>query len=126
MNEKKLENIYKKTGKMLEIIVACVFSLLYVSLIITDTQASYWGYYSFVFEVLGFGLALILGRIFYLNRVLEYIGKNTFFIYLTHMQVVGMLNTRLPQNGFFYLIKPLIGLGIMVCVTVLIKRTLFF
>ena len=100
------------------------FIIVYLTLVISDTRVSYWGYYSVIFELLGFLTIFMLSRKVYYFRVLEYIGQNTFFIYLTHMQIVGVINTRLPQNGFFYLIKPFIGLMVMCCLVFFIQKIL--
>ena len=47
------------------------------------------------------------------------VGKDTYFIYLLHMQIVQPICSRLPV--YFEIIKPLIGLGVMIFIIVLIR-----
>ncbi len=75
-----------------------------------------------LFEISGF---IVLMSISYFMRNVKWlnnIGKNTYFIYLTHMQIVGMINTRLPQNSFFYLFKPIIGLAVVYLIGYIIVK----
>ena len=95
-------------------IMGCVgFISLYGLWIWYNAKISYWNFFSLVFEILG--CLVILYGAWYFRKIafLQRIGKNTLFIYLVHMQIAGIINTRLPQNAFFYFVKPIIVLIIM-------------
>lgn len=109
--EKYLKKIVSKSS--LVVISSVVFVDIYVLWIFYNVEISYWNFFSLFFEILG--CIVILYLAWYLRKIscLQRLGKNTFFIYLIHMQIAGIINTRLPQNPFFYLFKPLIVLAFM-------------
>jgi fucose 4-O-acetylase-like acetyltransferase len=55
------------------------------------------------------------------SKYLVEIGKNTYFIYLLHMQIVQPICSRLPI--YFEVIKPIVGLTVMILLLLLLKVT---
>ena len=68
---------------------------------------------SLLVEMFGLVLVLNLSYLLLKSKLLCDIGKKSFFIYLMHIQVVGLINARLPFNVVFFILRPFIGL--MVC-----------
>jgi len=98
------------TQRAVIVIVGIGFIVLFGLWAWYNMEISYWNSYSLLFEVLGCMCIIYLAWCFRNVVFLQRIGKNTFFIYLIHMQIAGIINTRLPQNAFFYLVKPIIVL----------------
>lgn len=78
---------------------------------------TYFSIYSYIFEI-GSGLLLInlcyyINKMHYVIMILEYSGKNSYCIYLLHMQIVQFLCSRIPNNIFGDVLRPIIGLAIM-------------
>ena len=122
---KRRENNMEEFRYLMVIMVLSflIFIGLFVSVLILDMPIEdYWSWWSMPYEVSGFLVFLEISKIFRNNRFLQDIGKNTLFIYLAHLQVVGVINTRLPQNGFFYLIKGCIALTVMYAGMLMIRR----
>lgn len=73
-----------------------------------------------------FGLILILNLSNYLanNKILIDIGKKSFFIYLMHIQIAGIITTRLPYNAFFFILRPVIALAVCYVVAVVFRYML--
>lgn len=73
-----------------------------------------------------FGFILLLNLAYYLSNfgLLSDIGKKSFFIYLTHVQIVGIINTRLPYNAVFFILRPFIGLAVCYILALLLKYLL--
>ncbi len=70
-----------------------------------------------------FGFILLLNLAYYLSNsvLLSDIGKKSFFIYLIHVQIVGIINTRLPYNALFFILRPFIGLAVCYVLALLLK-----
>ena len=73
-----------------------------------------------------FGLILLLNIADFLtsSKLLIDIGKKSFFIYLIHIQIVGIINTRLPYNALFFILRPIIGLAVCYIVAIVFKYVL--
>jgi len=73
-----------------------------------------------------FGLILVLNLSYILtnSKFLCDVGKKSFFIYLMHLQVVGVINTRLPYNVFFFFLRPFIGLMVCYLISIIFKKVL--
>lgn len=87
---------------------------------------TYFHIFSLQYELTFFVILLYLG--YYISSLkskwvcgLVFIGKNTLFIYLTHMQVVQFIVNRFPNNLIKYIVSPFFGLLIMVVITFAIK-----
>lgn len=99
-----------------------IFIILFYIQMLADTEITYWNKLSILFEISGFVVFMFISYWMRNVQILNNIGKNTYFIYLTHMQIVGVINTRLPQNSLFYLLKPMIGLIVVYLIgTMIIK-----
>lgn len=55
------------------------------------------------------------------NKMLITLGKDTFFIYLVHMQIVQIISARIPSCTAKYLFDPIIGLAVMSLITLALK-----
>lgn len=89
---------------------------------------TYFHIFSFQYELTFFIILLYLGN--WLSNLknlicqsLIFIGRNTLFIYLTHMQIVQFILNRFPKNLTKYIIQPFVGLVIMAVITFIIKFT---
>lgn len=102
----------KNMSKCLALELFFVFTIG-VFVIVNDLRITYWESWSILFELLGIGVIYYIAWWTRNISFLGFVGRNSFFIYLTHIQVCGVINTRLPNNGFFYFIKPILALGVM-------------
>lgn len=75
-------------------------------------------------ELAGFVVLLNASYVFKNSRLLTDIGKKSFFIYLIHIQIVGFVNTRVPYNTLFFILRPFVGLAACYTVAVLFKLIL--
>lgn len=72
-------------------------------------------------EVFGFTAVLNFSNWLANSKLLVDIGKKSFFIYLMHIQFVGFINSRLPYNPVFLVLRPFIALAVCYVVAVLFK-----
>ena len=87
-----------------------------------------WGYFN-VFSML-FELSFVMILLYVAKAICRFrwaqhiasIGKYTYCIYLLHMPIVQPICARLPGIWAFDLIKPLLGLAIMVCIIYVGKK----
>lgn len=75
-------------------------------------------------EFFGVVFAINLSHLFADNKLLIDIGKKSFFIYLMHIQVAGIINTRLPYNTLFFILRPFIVLVVCYIIAVVFKYVL--
>lgn len=75
-------------------------------------------------EVFGLILAINLSYLLANSKLLIDIGKKSFFIYLMHIQVAGLINTRLPYNEVFFILRPFIVLAVCYIIAVVFKLIL--
>lgn len=99
-----------------------IFIILFYIQVFADTEITNWNELSMLFEISGFVVFMFISYWLRNVQILNNIGKNTYFIYLTHMQIVGVINTRLPQNSLFYLLKPMIGLIVVYLIGIMIIK----
>lgn len=90
-----------------------------VAVIKGATIEAYIDFTSLFIELFGLVLILNLSIVLANNKLLIDIGKKSFFIYLMHIQIVGAINTRLPYNVTFFILRPFIGLAVCYIITVL-------
>lgn len=87
-----------------------------------------WGYFSIFGMIFELSFAVILMYIaratcgFAWAQYIALIGKYTYCIYLLHMPIVQPICARLPNIWVFDVIKPLLGLAIMVCLVYFGKK----
>ncbi len=75
-------------------------------------------------EFFGFIVVLNLSNWLANNRLLIDIGKKSFFVYLMHIQIAGFINTRLPYNTVFFVLRPFIALVICYVISIVFKYML--
>ena len=75
-------------------------------------EPSYATYGSILQELLGGVFLVYLSGKLYKYELFSMIGKSTFFIYLVHMPIAGIINTRLT-GGILDILKPIITLILM-------------
>lgn len=94
--------------------VAC--SLLIVFTALSSSRGiiieAYVDMYSVPIEVCGGICVLFVAKLLCNSNVLVDIGKKSFFIYLIHIQLAGMINTRLPYNAVFFVVRPYIAVAV--------------
>ena len=73
--------------------------------------------YSLPIELCGFVSFLFLSKILSKSRLLVDLGKKSFLIYLMHLQIAGAINTRLPYNTLFYILRPFIAVTVCYLLT---------
>ncbi len=76
---------------------------------------------SLLIEISGFVFVLNISNILANNNFFIDIGKKSFFIYLIHIQIVGIINTRLPYNALFFIIRPIAGLAVCYIIAKIFK-----
>lgn len=91
-----------------------------------------WGYFSIFGMLFELSLAVVLlyiakalsrsVKLIYIYIYIASIGKYAYCIYLLHMPIVQPICARLPGIWVFDLIKPLLGLAIMVCIIYIGKK----
>ena len=87
-----------------------------------------WGYFNVFSMLLELAFAIILLYVakaicrFRWAQHIASIGKYTYCIYLLHMPIVQPICARLPGTWAFDLIKPLLGLAIMLCLIYVGRR----
>lgn len=118
MNSKSTEErtnsaVSKKIPVLILSISAIVFVCITVFVMYRNLDVSYWQWWSVLFEFAGVVVIYAIAYVFRNSKVLCFIGRNTLFIYLTHMQICGAIKTRIPENAFAYGLKPLVGLLVM-------------
>jgi len=78
----------------------------------TQTEA-YIGILSLPIEIFGSICVLFLAKLCCESRLIVDIGRTSFFVYLVHIQVAGVINSRIPDHPGLLLIKPLAA--VLVC-----------
>lgn len=78
-----------------------------------DKAISYTNYYSLLIELSGFLFCLNISYALSNIKLLKDIGEKSFFIYLVHMQIAGFINSRLPYNAVFFILRPFVALAIV-------------
>lgn len=74
---------------------------------------AYINFYSILVEFSGFVLFLNISYLLSNVCLLQDIGKKSYLIYLIHMQIAGIINTRLPYNPLFFILRPIIALSVV-------------
>lgn len=108
-------------SKLFPFLCSLIFVGCFAIGVLDGSEISYWNTFSVLLELTGTFCLLAISWKLRNIKLLQSIGKNTFFIYLIHLQIVGAINTRLPHNAFIQLIKAFIGLGIVYCLLLLIR-----
>lgn len=90
--------------------------LIFINLSIYFNFGYYWTYFSLPMEILGFLFFLIVSKTYLQrNNTFILIGKQSFFIYLFHMPVIGAINsiTKYSDSQIILILKPFIVILIM-------------
>lgn len=120
---------YRLDRKLLDSIWPLVISaVLAVGTLVLMFLLNKWGYFSIFGMILELSCAVILlyaaraaCRFKWAQRIAN-IGKYTYCIYLLHMPIVQPICARLPAVWIFDVMKPLVGLAIMVCLVYFGKK----
>lgn len=119
------KDLLDKLSGVIPLIVSCVLLILSVLLTVKMGQAkAYIDYFSLLCELCGFVFVLNLSGYLYKINILKDIGAKSFFIYLIQMQIAGIINTRLPYNAFFFIIRPFSVLILIYIICLLIEFVL--
>lgn len=97
---------------ILVISVAVLVCSIFLTSFLTN-HISYINYCSLLVEISGFFAFLNIS--YYLSNVklLQDIGRKSYLIYLVHAQIADVLNTRLPYNFVFFILRPILALMIV-------------
>ena len=120
---KRFLNTLKLNFKELLIALLCVI-FGYIGLRHLDIY-SYFSIYSFFFE-LGGGLTLIcfcycLDKSIF-KKILMFSGRNSYCIYLLHMQIVQFVCNKIPDNVILDILRPILGLIIMDVLIIIVYK----
>lgn len=113
-----LINKHKLINKIISVpigIISFLTLILFSALTVNfcDNDSTYINYFSLIVEFSGFCFFLNISYVLSEIKLFKYIGQRSFFIYLSHMQIAGFINTRLPYNCLFFVLRPLIVLAFM-------------
>lgn len=108
------KNWLLKIAKISFFLVAFALLILFIVLsVIRGTLIeAYIDIYSIPIELCGFICCLFFSKLLSSNKVLIDLGKKSFLIYLMHIQIAGAINTRLPYNTVFLILRPFIALAV--------------
>lgn len=120
------KNLIEKLINVKVAIISFIGFALAIGLVIVrnTTVSSYVDSTSLFVELFGFVFLLNASSWLSNSKLLVDIGKKSFFIYLMHVQVAGALNTRLPYNLPFFILRPIIVLALCYIVAVVFKFVL--
>ena len=104
--------------------ITCMFVCVYVQVLTNIPTNSYISFTSLLFEISGMIIVFLLASVLCDSKLLIDIGKKSYFIYLTHIQIVGFISTRLPYNTLFFVLRPFICLMICYILSVLFAKAL--
>lgn len=107
------------------IFIIFLFCALLLVQIFGKEDISYWSSLSLPFEFIGLLLGIFLADKMKDIPIMISIGKHSFTIYLIHMQIAGIINTRIPNSFIFELNKSLIALMITYFIILIIKDILY-
>ena len=120
--ENLLEKLINTKSFIISLII--VVASIIVAVLRDNEVKSYVDVTSLFTEVFGLVFILNLSNWLANNKLLIDIGKKSFFIYLMHIQVAGIITTRLPYNAFFFILRPFIALAVCYIVSVVFKYLL--
>lgn len=117
------KDLLKKLISPLITVISGVLMALFVAIagIRGEVIHAYVDITSLFIEISGFLFFLNISYLLSDCNLLVDIGKKSFFVYLMHIQTVGIINTRLPYNVLFFILRPVIGLAVCYVVAVVFK-----
>ncbi len=68
--------------------------------------------YSIPIEIFGTVCILFLAKLLAKSKLVVDIGRKSFFVYLIHIQIAGILNSQLPHTVLFYVLRPFAALAV--------------
>lgn len=110
-NEEMLQRLINKA--LVKVIIVMIFLALFLAQVFLVEEISYWNISSIPLELTGILTGMYVSKLMANINILVDMGQKTLFIFLIHLQIVGVINTRLPQTSFFYFIKPIIGVMVV-------------
>lgn len=118
------EGIISRFQVILSAILFLVTGVLYVFLPIEKT---YWNTYLVVFALCAFFFIYCISYVLSDIRVLRDIGKKSYFIYLIHMQIAGIICTKFPlplSSDIQTIIKPIIAWVVVYGLVLVLEKIL--
>jgi len=122
--EEKVLQIYEKHKKYMVSMVFGVFAatvLLYFRL---NISAYYWTWLSLPFELSGILLLLAVADKARNCKLFQDIGKNTLFIFMTHMIIAGGIMNNMPSTGIVAFMRPIVTLLVTYLGTLILRKLL--
>ena len=117
-----LENLINWVATVVSFVGLTAFTV--IAVVIGNSIEAYIDITSLFVELFGFVFFLNVSNFLANSKLLSDIGKKSFFIYLMHIQVVGAINTRLPYNALFFILRPFVGLMVCYIIAVVFKLIL--
>ena len=110
MFEKLLEVV-----RRFKYVLISLWSIFTLVIVLLDISLTYWHQTYLVYELLSFGMLLVLAGATKESLLIKEIGKQSFAIYLLHMLFAGAVNTFFAQFGIEILLvlKPLIVIALV-------------
>lgn len=122
--EEKLIQIYKNRKNLLWWMVSIIFATSTLCYFFLDIDAYYWTWVSLPFELSGIALLLLLAGKVRNYKLLQDIGKNTLFIFMTHMIIAGGVMNHMPATGIIAFLRPIVALFITYVGTLILRELL--
>jgi fucose 4-O-acetylase-like acetyltransferase len=114
----------KLTGVLPFICGLAVLSVSVSFAVLLNQNKAYVNYFSILTELSGALVLLNVSALLHKSKLLADIGKKSYFIYLVQMQPAGIVNTRLPYNTLFFILRPFIVLLTLYAAAKLIEYVL--
>lgn len=110
---RKKNSLPKLTGAL-----PCVSGLIILASatalsVVFNQNKAYINYFSLLTELSGALVLLNASSLLHKSKLLKDIGKKSYLIYLIQMQPAGIINTRLPYNALFFILRPVIVLAVL-------------
>lgn len=103
-----------------------IISIILLHLIF-NIKLSYFSYFGFITILLNFSILVskLYDKILN-NKIIQFIGKTSFSIYLIHLPIAGVVSRicNLFNTGLFVFIRPFVTLGITVIVILIYQKTI--
>ena len=118
---RKKKRLDKLTGALPFASCAIILGAAVWLSVLLDQNKAYVNYFSILTEISGFVFLFNVSSLLQKSKLLKDIGKKSYFIYLIQMQPAGIINTRLPYNTLFFILRPFIVLILLYAVAKLIE-----
>lgn len=103
-------NTFLNKWKYVIYVFLAVWSVLYFG---AECSVTYWNLYAIPFELAGIFVLMKIAYVFRNSRALQTIGRNTLFIYISHMIMAGWVMNHMLSTGIILLLRPIVTILIL-------------